>query len=147
MTEVHELMSPVEACLLSTQSLSEAAGRIVPGGAVVVLGLSHRPVGLITESDLRLTSEQDPQGWMKRRCAYGMRPVEDGVRTDDPIEGVLWRYRQGETLPMPVLNGDAAVGVLYPSAVFQWCAERQPSGRGHAAQPADDAQLSETQSA
>ena len=138
MTEVHELMSPVDASVSHTQSLHDAAQGMVPGGAMVVLDLSHRPIGLITEDDLTVIAGQDPRGWEKRRCAHLMRPVEGSLSMEHPVEAVLRRYRQGETFPMLVFNADSVVGILYPSAVFQWRHRQQPAGLEAAALPAEE---------
>lgn len=125
---VEELMRPVKASIFHTQSVHDAAHAVTPGGALVVRDLSHRPIGLITEDDIMVTATQDPESWTKRRCAHLMRPIEGGIHRSHSVDAVMERYRQGETYPMLVFDGDSAVGVLYPSAVFQWSAGNRTAG-------------------
>lgn len=131
MIAVHELMSPLGATVLHGQSLAEAHEKFLTGQPVVVLGLADRPIGLIGSDDLTMHAESDPEGWTNRRCAYAMTPIEGFVSVDDAVDGVLRRYRQGETVPMPVLRQDTAVGILYPAAVFQWHAQQPPLTSNH----------------
>lgn len=127
MTAAQDLMEPIAAMIYHTQSLKDAAQRLTPGGVLVVLDLEYCPIGLLTDEDLSTSIKQDPQGWADRRCASLVHRIEACVGMDHPIEGVLKRYRQGETAPMLVINGVTVVGVLYPSAVFEWRTEHQPA--------------------
>ena len=128
MTEVRELISPLAATVWWTQSVEDAARHIeADAEAVVVLDLSNRPVGVITQADVDQITSQHPQTWAKKRCACLARSSEHRVRPEHSIEGVIWRYQQEDIQPLLVSNGDEAVGVLHPGAVLRWCAEHHPT--------------------
>lgn len=122
MTTVRALMTPIRRRISVTQSLGEAAHLIdgVDGGAVL-LDLSHRPVGLITESDLAERAARHPERWRRMRCACLVKSTADFLAPGDPVECALARYRTGDPLPLLVLDRMQAVGTLLPDDVFAWC--------------------------
>lgn len=131
MTSVNQLMSAITSNLFVTQSLQEAEALVCDGNtsggetAALVNDLSHRPVGLITEADLAEIAARHPGDWRKKRCACLLTEDLDFLRPEHDIEGVLERYRADDVRPLLVLEGDDPVGVVYPPAVFAWCAEQR----------------------
>lgn len=126
MTRISEVMSPVAATIFVTQSVEDAAA-LVSGGkasggetAVLVLGLSHQPMGLITGAELTEIAARRPGDWKKTRCACLVSGDLDFLRPDDSVEGLIGRYRADGTKPLLVLNGPDPVGIVYPEAVFAW---------------------------
>ncbi|MCH8566555.1 hypothetical protein LTH96_12605 [Nesterenkonia sp. LB17] len=124
---VSDLMSPVESVVSVTASLSDAAA-LVRGldAAALVVGLSHQPLGLITEAVLAEVALEHPAQWEKKRCAALIGVAPGPLSPEDPIEEVLARYRISGAQPLLVLDGDYAVGIIYPDPVFSWCLT-QPS--------------------
>lgn len=125
---VRDLVSPIGPTLWGTQSLEEAAQRLsASGGAVVVLNLSSRPVGLITESDLDLIAKQEPETWKRKRCACLMRSSPVHLQMGDSLEDIITCYQPGQIRPLLVFDATEAVGIVYPNTVFQWCASHYPA--------------------
>jgi predicted transcriptional regulator len=125
---VWELMSPLGPTVGVTDAVGEAARALqAHGETVVMVDAAHRAVGTITEADLEAAARQDPAGWRHGRCEQLVRAEVGWVRPEDPVEGVVWAYRHGPIRPVLVFNGEQAVGIVHPSAVFQWCAAHLPS--------------------
>ncbi len=125
---VRELMSPIERAIMVTQSLEEAEGLVSGTEApALLLDLSHKPVGLITESSLAAMAAQDPERWSRRRCACLVQSPADFLTPEESIESILGRYRDGEVKPLLVLKGGQAVGILHQDDVFTWCLEQPVS--------------------
>ncbi|GAA1145894.1 CBS domain-containing protein [Nesterenkonia lutea] len=127
-TTVDQLMSSIERTISVTRSLEDAA-RLVSGTntAALLLGLSHQPLGLISESDLASEAAEDPERWKRRRCACLAQSVEDSLTPTDSLETVLGRYRDAEAKPLLVVDDFQPVGILYPDDVFAWCLEERAS--------------------
>lgn len=127
-TKVQDLVSPVGSSLLATQPLQEAARRIAADGRpVAVLNLSAQPIGVITEADLDLIREQKPGEWMTRRCASLIPTSRRWVRLKACVEHLLGFYQRETICPLLALDGSRAVGVIYPSTVYHWCAAHYPA--------------------
>lgn len=125
---VWELMSPLGPTVGTTDAVGEAAHALSSHGETVVLvDAAQRAVGTLTEADLEAAARQDPTGWRHGRCEQVVRTGEGWVRPEDPVEGVVWAYRHGPIRPVLVFNGEQAVGIVHPSAVFQWCARHLPA--------------------
>ncbi|TDS87657.1 hypothetical protein [Nesterenkonia aurantiaca] len=124
---VMDLMSRVESVVSVTAPLRDAAA-LVRGmdAAVLVVGLSHQPMGLITEAALSEVAGKHPEQWEKKRCAALVGASPQPLGLEDPIEAVLARYRVSGAQPLLVLDRDEAVGIIYPDPVFSWCLT-QPS--------------------
>lgn len=124
---VMDLMSRVESVVSVTSPLRDAAA-LVRGmdAAVLVVGLSHQPLGLITEAALAQVARKHPEQWEKKRCAGLLGAAPEPLGPEDPIEAVLARYRHFGAQPLLVLEGGDAVGIIYPDPVFSWCLT-QPS--------------------
>ncbi|TLP72938.1 CBS domain-containing protein [Nesterenkonia sphaerica] len=119
MRYVSDLMSPVTSVVSVTHSLAEAA-QLVSGEdqAVLVLGLSNQPRGLITEADIAQVVAQFPETWTKKRCACMILEEFESVRPDHTVDDVVELYRAGGARPFVVLQDDEAIGILYPTSVF-----------------------------
>lgn len=125
---VWELMSPLGPTVGATDAVGEAARALQAHGETVVLvDAAQRAVGTLTEADLEAAARQDPAGWRHGRCEQVVRTGEGWVRPEDPVEGVVWAYRHGPIRSVLVFNGEQAVGIVHPSAVFQWCAGHLPA--------------------
>jgi predicted transcriptional regulator len=118
-TYVSDLMSPITSAVSVTHSLADAA-QLVSGedNAVLVLGLSNLPRGLITEADVARIVAEHPETWQKKRCACVIPEEFESVRPDHSLEDVVDLYRAGGARPFAVIKGERAIGILYPHLVF-----------------------------
>lgn len=124
---VGDLMSPVESVISVTAPLRDAAELVHRlDAAALVIGLSHQPLGLITEAALTDVARRHPGQWEKKRCAALIGATPGPLSPADPIREVLARYRRSGAQPLLVLDGDQAAGIIYPDPVFSWCLT-QPS--------------------
>lgn len=94
----------------------------------MVLNLSSRPVGLITEADIDHLAQQEPATWERKRCACLMRSSPVHLQLGDSLEDIIACYQSGHMRPLLVFDATEAVGIVYPSTVFQWCASHYPAG-------------------
>jgi CBS domain-containing protein len=125
---VWESMSPLGPTVGATDAVGEAVRALQAHGETVVLvDAAQRAVGTLTEADLEAAARQDPTGWRHGSCGQVVRTGEGWVRSEDPVEGVVWAYRHGPIRSVLVFNGGQAVGIVHPSAVFQWCAGHLPA--------------------
>ncbi|WP_218221682.1 CBS domain-containing protein [Nesterenkonia sp. Act20] len=125
---VRDLMLPIERAITVTHSLEDAAGLVIGTEApVLLLDLSHQPVGLITESALAAMAAQEPERWKRRRCACLVQSPAEFLTPEESIESVLGRYRDGDVKPLLVLEEGQAVGILHQDDVFTWCLEQPVS--------------------
>lgn len=125
MSCVAELMSPVEHTLVSTQPLGDAAILLRDSdAALVVVDPAGHTVGVLSDEDLAATAAEHPRTWAESPCADACSGATEFLRPEQPIEGVLWRYRTEGVRPLAVLNGWKPAGILYPDRVFLWCLEQ-----------------------
>lgn len=125
MTCVAELMSPVQHTLVSHQSLGDAADLLRGSeAAVLVVDAGGQPLGVLTDEDLARKAAEHPGGWQQSLCADACSAGDEFLRVEQPVEGVLWRYRTETVRPLAVLNGWQPVGILYPEPVFLWCLDQ-----------------------
>ncbi len=119
MTYVSDLMSPITSVISMTQSVAEAA-QLLSGedDAVLVLGMTNQPRGLITEAAIAQVVAEYPETWPKKRCACIIPEELEFVRPDDTTEDVIRLYQDGGPRPLTVVGNINAVGILYPSPVF-----------------------------
>ncbi|TLP96787.1 CBS domain-containing protein [Nesterenkonia salmonea] len=129
MTHVSDLMSPITSVISMTQSVAEAA-QFLSGedDAVLVLGMTNQPRGLITEEAVAQVIAEYPETWPKKRCACVIPEELEFVRPDDTAEEVIRLYKDGGARPLTVVENDYAVGILYPNPVFLESLE-QPESR------------------
>lgn len=120
-------MSSIESVVSVTAPLRDAVS-LVRGleAAVLVVGLSHQPLGLITDAALAEVASRHPHAWERRRCAALIGAAPAPLRPEDPMAEVLARYRVSGAQPLLVLEDVSAVGIIYPDPVFSWCLT-QPS--------------------
>lgn len=130
MTSVSNLMSPITSVISMTQSVAEAA-HFLSGedDAVLVLGMTNQPRGLITESAVARVVEQYPETWRKKRCACIIPEELEFLGPDDTVDKALTLYREGGARPLPVIEKSQAVGILYPNAVSVWSGQKSGSGQ------------------
>lgn len=129
MSCVADLMSPVELTLCSAQSLETAAPLFKARWdsssnserAALVLSPVGEPLGVLTCGDMAAAAAANPQTWPQLPCVRACPEELDFLRAEQPVEGVLWRYRAETVRPLLVLNGKKPVGIVYPAAVFRWC--------------------------
>ena len=142
-TAVRELMSPIGPTVLASHPLGQAAHEIsVWGEPVVVMDVSDKPVGVITEDDLDSVALDDAAtlvalddtaefdnatDWRKIPCSRLVEVPQQVLYVDDPIERVLAQYEQDQVHPLLVFDGQNAVGIIHPTSVYEWCAEHDPS--------------------
>jgi ABC-type transporter Mla MlaB component len=125
---VAELMSPLGRTVCEADTLGHAADLIdAQGGMVALVNQTGHAIGTIIHTDLQAVAAQDPEHWRTRPCRDLPTRQDSSVRPEHLIRGVVWHYRQDQIRPLLVLNGPEAVGVLHPTAVFQWCAQHLPT--------------------
>lgn len=118
---VRDLMSPITCVVSVAQTLGSAAQRLsTPDRAALMLNLRREPAGIVTREDLAALAESDPAGWRRRLCARLCPEEVIRLREDDPVQSVLWRYRQETAMPLLVCDGTDPVGILYPEDVYRW---------------------------
>ncbi len=137
-----DLASPISHTLWMTQSLSEAAARLADDSeAVVVVNFSSQPIGVITEADLKDIAAREPNSWTWKRCACLVPELRRWVRPDASLTDILAWYQREQVWPLLVFDGQRAGGIIYPSTVFQWCAEHDPEAwesLGHGTEAASE---------
>ncbi|MGJ9372496.1 CBS domain-containing protein [Nesterenkonia sp. CF4.4] len=118
-TRVGDLMSAIESVVSVTAPLRDAAELVHRlDAAALVIGLSHQPLGLITEAALTDVARSHPGQWEKKRCAALIGAAPGPLSPSDPIQDVLACYRRSGAQPLLVLDEDEAVGIIYPDPVF-----------------------------
>jgi hypothetical protein len=136
---VRDLMSPLGRTVSEVDTLGHAADLVqAQGGVVALVDETGHAIGTITHTDLQATAAQDPEHWQTRPCQDLPTLQQGRVRPEHPIEGVVWHYRQDQIRPALVFNGPEAVGLLHPTAVFQWCAQHLPTALPALSQRAAD---------
>ncbi|HRO31664.1 hypothetical protein [Citricoccus sp.] len=127
-TTVRDLMSPLGVTAYEGDLVAEVAVRLSgPADTVVLVDAAGRAVGVIVATDIERFGRQQAGRWLDRRWFDLGGPDQAWVRPEHPVEGVVWHYRHGPIRPLLVFNGNEAIGVVHPSAVFQWCAEHLPA--------------------
>lgn len=125
MTCVAELMSPVQHTVVSSQPLRDAAKLLRGSDApLLVVDPAGHTLGVLTDEDLATRAAEQPEGWHQGLCADACSGGAEFLRMEQPVEGVLWRYRTETVRPLAVLNGWKPVGILYPGPVFLWCLDQ-----------------------
>ena len=125
--KLRELIQPLGPTVCQTRPL-ETADRVFSGtdvDFVVVTNLSERPIGVLTHRDLEDLKQSHPGKWHAKRCACAVKE-QRRLQLDDLVDDVIKLYNRGLIRPLLVFDGDAVLGVLRPTEVFQWCAENRP---------------------
>jgi predicted transcriptional regulator len=95
----------------TARALAETMGTYAIG-CVVIVDDARRPVGIVTDRDLTcrvVASGADPDKTLAD--AIATRPVEF-ARGDEPIEAVVARMRKSGVRRMPIVDGEALVGLV-----------------------------------
>lgn len=121
-------MDPLWPTVSESASLQEAAHVRAESGQdyVVIVNLSHRPVGLVTRLDLERWESTGPSDGEHIRCASLIQRTPRSLSIEDTVEASVRYYTQHGVHPLLVFDADAPVGVLHPTQVFQWCAKHHP---------------------
>lgn len=122
-TGIRDLISPVGRGVSETHGL-DAARRLIDRGAdyVAVTDLRERTVGVLTRADLERFQNLDPLSWESKLCASAVADSERILRLSDSLQVAIEMLRVHGIRPLLVREGAFTVGILEPSAVFQWCA-------------------------
>ncbi|GAA1168225.1 CBS domain-containing protein [Nesterenkonia sandarakina] len=91
---------------------------------VLVRDLHDRPIGVLTREDLKTIKATHPDAWGHKRCASTVTHMPALLGPDDPIQECVTYYQAHGVRPVVVFAGEEPVGVLHPTEVFQWCAQR-----------------------
>lgn len=94
---------------------------------VAVVDESGGPLGLITGGDIVRLQRENPQHWAGMRCGNVIVPPSRYLHPEDFFDVAVAVLRQDGVRPLLVLHGAELLGVLEPSAVFQWCAVHRPA--------------------
>lgn len=106
---------------------------------VTVTDDGHGPLGLITGNDIDQLQRENPHHWADMRCGNVIVPPARYLHPDDSFNAAVEALRNDGVRPQLVLDAGEMVGVLAPSAVFQWCAAHRPAALEELAQLAGPA--------
>jgi CBS domain-containing protein len=111
--KVREIMSPAPVCMDSTESVSAAAQAMKQHGTGTVLVVSGgRLSGLVTDRDITvrvLAENRDPLTTRLGDICSGQPTV---LGPDDDVERASWLIFDRGVRRIPVMAGDAPVGVV-----------------------------------
>lgn len=98
------------------------------------------PLGLVTRGDIDQLQRENPHHWADMRCGNVTVPPGRYLHPDDSFNAAVETLKDDGVRPLLILKGTEMVGVLAPSAVFQWCAEHRPAALEELAQLAGPAE-------
>jgi len=87
-----------------------------------------KAVGLITFDDARATSEGERATQTVREA---MRPIDEHLRPDVGGRDALRALAESERDPLPVMQGDAIIGLLHRGDIARWLALHQLDATQH----------------
>lgn len=125
-TRIGDLLRPLGCSVCETQSVEAAQQALsrTQSEMVIVRDLRDRPVGVLTYEDLKSAKAAHPEAWAHKRCASTVTHMPALLGPEDPIQVCVKYYQDHGVRPVVVFAGQEPVGVLHPTEVFQWCAQR-----------------------
>ncbi len=125
-TRIGDLLRPWVCSVCETQSVEAAQQALTRAQSdmVIIRDLRDRPLGILTREDLRAFKASHPHEWARRRCAAIVTQMPALLDAEDPVEACVSYYRDHGVRPVVIFAGQEPVGVLHPTDVFQWCAQR-----------------------
>lgn len=126
---IRDVLMPLGPLVRAADGVEDALQLLARSGVdyVTVTDDGNAPLGLITRNDVDHLQRENPHHWADMRCGNVIVPPGRYLHPDDSFNAAVDVLRDDGVRPLLILDGTEMVGVLAPSAVFQWCAEHRPS--------------------
>lgn len=126
--KIRELLGAFGPTLAKAQPLSHAEKLLteLKRDYLTVTDRSGRAVGFITVADVSQAKLDDPTDWSTAPCSAAAETASQRLGPEDHMDAAVQALTLHGVRPLLVYEKDKPVGVLEPTAVFQWCAEHRP---------------------
>lgn len=133
---LRDALVPVNAQILTSDGVETALERLQAAGTdyILVTDPIDGPIGLITREDIEQLQWKHPDYWAAMRCGNAVSPPARFIHPAASFDAAVDMFKDEGVRPLLVVDSGAIVGVLEPTAVFQWCAEYWPAALEELAQ-------------
>jgi signal-transduction protein with cAMP-binding, CBS, and nucleotidyltransferase domain len=126
---VGDFLLPLYGRVLASEGVDTALQHMEAAGVecLVITDPEDGPLGLITRDDIEQLQWKHPDLWSAMRCGNVVVAPSRFIHAHETFAAAAEILKSEGVRPLLVLESGNILGVLEPTAVFQWCAEHQPT--------------------
>lgn len=123
-SQIRQTLRPLGSQILATDVIENVLEFLQKTGAdyVTVADGDDSPLGVITRRDVERLQQDYPGHWSAMRCGNVIETPTRYLRPEESYDAAVELFRDHGVRPLLELEGATGLGVLEPTAVFQWCA-------------------------